>query len=192
MISEKKSKLQSVLKSLDFLDLILSKFEEFMLGIGVLSMSIVSITAVIMRFIFNDALTIADELNMILIVVVTFAGLSYAARHGRHIRMTAIYDVMPIDVRKTMMIIISFTTAIFMFILSYYSFEYIHSVYESKRFLAALDVPAFLIYIWVPIGFCVTGLQYAFTVIKNLKEKDIYLSTKVRDGYSNSNSEIEI
>jgi len=188
--NEEKSELNPLFKALDFIDLALSKFEVFMLGMGVLSMALVSIAAVIMRFIFNDALTIADELNMILIVVVTFAGLSYAARNGRHIRMSAIYDAMPIRIRKVMMISMSLITAIFMFVLSYYSFQYIHSVFESGRLLPALNIPAFIIYLWVPIGFGVTGLQYAFTVVKNIMEEDIYLSTKVRDGYCDDNNEI--
>jgi len=188
--NEEKSELNPLFKALDFIDLALSKFEVFMLGMGVLSMALVSIAAVIMRFIFNDALTIADELNMILIVVVTFAGLSYAARNGRHIRMSAIYDAMPIRIRKVMMISMSLITAIFMFVLSYYSFQYIHSVFESGRVLPALNIPAFIIYLWVPIGFGVTGLQYAFTVVKNIMEEDIYLSTKVRDGYCDDNNEI--
>jgi len=190
--SEEKNELNPLMKALNLVDFALSKFEEFMLGIGVLAMAMVSITAVVMRFVFNDALTVADELNMILIVVVTFAGLSYAARNGRHIRMSAIYDAMPPKIRKIMMIGISLITAIFMFILSYYSFQYIHSVYESGRLLPALEIPAFIIYLWVPIGFFVTGLQYAFTVIKNIKEEDIFLSTKVRDGYSDTHNEIEV
>lgn len=173
-------------KSLDFIDLILSKFEGFMLAIGVISMAVVTILSVITRFVFNDALTITDELNMIFIVIVTFAGLSYAARNGRHIRMSAIYDAMPTNMRKTLMIIISTLTALFMFALAYYSYGYIVEVYESGRILPALGIPVFYIYLWVPIGFTVTGLQYTFTVIKNFREKDVYLSTNVRDGYGDT------
>ena len=191
MKNEEKNVLNPLFKAIEFIDHALSKFEVFMLGMGVLCMALVSIAAVIMRFVFNDALTIADELNMILIVVVTFAGLSYAARNGRHIRMSAIYDELPIKMRKVMMITMSLITAFFMFVLSYYSFQYIHSVFESGRLLPALNIPAFIIYLWVPIGFGVTGLQYAFTVVKNIIEEDIYLSTKVRDGYCNVNNEIE-
>jgi TRAP-type C4-dicarboxylate transport system permease small subunit len=177
---------------IDVLDNLLSKFEGFMLGASILIMSFVTIAAVIMRVLFNDALTIADELNMILIVMVTFAGLSYAARNGRHIRMSAIYDAMSTKMRKIMMISISTITAIFMFVLAYYSFIYIYGVYESGRVLPALGVPAFLIYLWVPIGFTVTGFQYAFTVIKNIKEDDIYLSTNIKDGYCDANNDTEI
>ncbi len=179
-----------VLKALDFIDLQISRFEGFMLAIGVIAMTINTIAAVISRFVFNDALIFTDELNMVFIVIVTYAGLSYAARNGRHIRMSAIYDAMPVKVRKILMIVMASVTSAFMFFLSFYSYYYIVEVYESGRILPALRVPAFYIYLWVPVGFCVTGLQYAFTVVKNLTERDVYLSTHVKDGYSDTDIEI--
>lgn len=180
-----------ILKAIDYLDWLLSKFEEVMLAIGVIAMATITIVAVITRFVFNDALTITDELNMIFIVIVTFAGLSYAARNARHIRMSAIYDALPSKARKVLIIIISLITGLFMFVLSYYSYIYIVEVYQSGRILPALGIPVFYIYLWVPIGFAITGLQYIFTVVKNLREKDVFLSTKVRDGYSNTD-DIEV
>jgi len=129
---------------------------------------------------------------MIFIVVVTFAGLSYAARNGRHIRMSAIYDVMPVKIRKALMIGMTAVTSAFMFFLSFYSYSYIVEVYQSGRILPALGLPVFYIYLWVPIGFVVTGLQYAFTVVKNLTQSDIYLSTSVKDGYADTDNDVEV
>lgn len=178
------------LRGIDFLDLMLSRFEEIMLAIGVIAMAIVTIASVVTRFVFNDALTVTDELNMIFIIIVTFAGLSYAARNGRHIRMSAIYDALPPKTRKILMIFISSVTAFFMYLLAYYSYYYIVEVYESGRVLPALGIPVFYIYLWVPMGFIVTALQYSFTVIKNIREKDVFLSTKIRDGYSDTDIEV--
>jgi TRAP-type C4-dicarboxylate transport system permease small subunit len=47
--------------------------------------------------------------------------------------------------------------------------------------MPALGVPVYLIYLWVPVGFFVTGVQYALTMIKNLREKEIYLSTNLHE-----------
>lgn len=178
------------LKAVDFLDMALSRVEEFMLIVGVIGMAVVTIAAVVTRFIFNDALTITDELNMIFIIIVTFGGLSYAARQGRHIRMSAIYDALPVSSRRVLMIVISAITGFFMFALAYYSYSYIIEVYESGRIMPALGIPLFYIYLWVPVGFIVTGLQFFFTVIQNLRQKDVYISTKVRDGYAQSEIEV--
>lgn len=177
-------------RGVDLADEIISRFEGVMLALGVIAMALNTIAAVISRFVFNDAITFTDELNMIFIVVVTFAGLSYAARNGRHIRMSAIYDTLPAVFRKRMMIFISGVTSVFMFFLSFHAYTYILDVYESGRILPALGLPVFYIYLWVPVGFGVTGLQYLFTVIKNLREPDVYLSTNVLDGYCDIENEI--
>jgi len=185
-------RINHIVKALDFIDAQISRLEGFMLAVGVIAMTINTIAAVISRFVFNNAITYTDELNVIFIVVVTYAGLSYAARNGRHIRMSAIYDAMPAKTRKVMMIVMASVTSAFMFFLSFYSYYYIFEVYESGRILPALGLPVFYIYLWVPVGFIVTGLQYAFTAVKNLRESDVYLSTNIKDGYSDTANDIEI
>ena len=192
MYEVEETRINPILKTLDFIDTLISRFEGVMLAVGVIAMTVNTIAAVISRFVFNSAITFTDELNMIFIVVVTYAGLSYAARNGRHIRMSAIYDAMPAKTRKVLMIVMVSVTSAFMFFLSFYSYYYIFEVYQSGRILPALGLPVFYIYLWVPIGFVVTGLQYAFTVVKNLTESDIYLSTNVKDGYSDTDNDIEI
>ena len=185
-------RINPIVKALDFIDAQISRLEGSMLAVGVIAMTINTIAAVISRFVFNNAITYTDELNVIFIVVVTYAGLSYAARKGRHIRMSAIYDAMPAKTRKVMMIVMASVTSAFMFFLSFYSYYYIFEVYESGRILPALGLPVFYIYLWVPVGLIMTGLQYAFTVVKNLAESDVYLSTYVKDGYSDTDNDVEI
>ncbi len=189
-VSEKK--INPLFKGLDFIDKLIGKFEKLMLGLGIIAMAINTIAAVVSRFIFNDAIIFTDELNMIFIVIVTFAGLSYAARQGRHIRMSAIYDLLNSNLRKIFMIIISAVTGIFMFLLSYYSILYIISVYNSGRILPALGIDVYIIYLWVPIGFIITGLQYFSTILKNIRYEDVYLSTNIKDGYTDAANQIEV
>lgn len=177
---------------LDYIDVQINRFEGFILAIGVVLMAVNTIAAVISRFVFNDAMIVTDELNQIFIVLVTFAGISYAARHGRHIRMSAIYDAMPTKMRKVLMIIISLVTAVIMFALCYFSLTYMIGIYEKGRVLTTLSIPAYFMYIWVPVGFFITGIQYSLTVLKNLREKDVYLSTNVLDGYCDVNTDIEV
>ena len=42
----------------------------------------------------------------------------------------------------------------------------------------------------MPVGFFVTGTQYFLTAIKNVIEKDVYLSTNVLEGYEETEAEI--
>lgn len=168
----------------------ISRVESFMLAVGVLLMAINTGANVVGRFVFKSSIFFSEELNSILIILITFAGISYAARHGRHIRMSAIFDTLPHAPRKLLMIIISLVTAVFMLGLAWYSFNYILTQAGRGRVLPALGMPVWIPLIWVPVGFFMTGLQYLLTAIKNIIEKDIYLSTNVLEGYDDNEMEV--
>lgn len=175
---------------LGVIDALISRIESFLLAAGVLLMAANTVSNVVGRFVFQHSIFFTEELNRILIVLITFAGVGYAARHGRHIRMSAIYDTLPATSRKVLMIIISIVTSVAMFALCYFSVSYIGKVATSGRVLPALQIPVWWIYVWVPVGFFVTGSQYLLTAIKNVIEKDVYLSTVVLEGYEETEKEV--
>jgi C4-dicarboxylate transporter DctQ subunit len=175
---------------LGVIDSTISRVESVLLAAGVLLMAFNTIANVVGRFVFQYSLFFSEELNRILIILITFAGISYAARQGRHIRMSAIYDALPPPARKGFMVLIATVTAITMFALCYFSIGYITKVAVSGRVLPSLQLPVYWIFLWVPIGFFMTGLQYALTAVKNLTGKDIYLSTRVLEGYDEDELEI--
>lgn len=175
---------------LGVIDVAISKFEAVILALGVILMAVNTCTNVIFRFVLGEGLFFSGEINRILIIMITFAGIGYAARHGRHIRMSAIYDVLPTTPRRILMIVIALFTSAIMFFLCYYSVEYIASLYDRGRILPALGFPIWIIYVWVPIGFAVTGTQYLLTAIKNVTSVDVYLSTGVVDGYADTEKEV--
>ncbi|KKD00959.1 MULTISPECIES: TRAP transporter small permease [Photobacterium] len=173
------------------IDTLISKIESFMLATGVLLMALNTCVNVVARFGFGQGLFFSGEINRILIILITFAGIGYAARHGRHIRMSALYDMLPFTGRKIVMILIAVITAAIMFLLAYFSFQYVVSVFERGRILPALGFEIWWIYIWVPLGFAVTGVQYLLTAYKNATSPDIYLSTGVLDQYTKTESDIQ-
>lgn len=168
----------------------ISYIEAFLLAAGVLLMAVNTVANVIGRFVFQYSFFFTEELNRIIIILVTFAGVGYAARHGRHIRMSAIFDALPFGLRKALMIIIAVITAIAMLALCYFSIVYIVGLQSKGRVLPALQIPVWWIYVWAPVGFLVTGTQYALTAVKNFLEKDIYLSTTVLEGYEETEVEV--
>ncbi len=169
--------------ALGLLDTAISRVESFLLASGVLLMALNTVANVIGRFVLGNSLFFSEELNRILIILITFAGISYAARHARHIRMSAIFDVLPPRPRKILMIVIAIVTAFFMFLLCYYALKYIGSQAARGRILPALQIPVWIILVWVPAGFFMTGVQYLLTAIQNMTSPDIYLSTHVLEGY---------
>lgn len=176
---------------LGHIDVFLSKVEAVILAAGVILMATNTCVNVIARFIFQEGLFVSGEINRILIIMITFAGIGYAARHGRHIRMSAFYDTLPPKSRKVLMIFIAGFTSAIMFFLCYFSIEYIYTVYQRGRILPATGFPVWVIYVWVPLGFAITGIQYALTVVKNITSEDVYLSTGVIDSYTKTEQEVQ-
>lgn len=160
--------------------------ERTALGIGVLGMTITSVTNVIMRNVFERSLAFAGEINMAFIVMVTFIGVGYAAREGRHIRMTAIYDQFGNRVRKALMVIMAFTTAVLLFVLAWYAAQYAMSTWRVGSVTPSLRIPLGLIYAVAPLGLALGGIQYVLTLLRNLVEKDVYISFTHVDEYHES------
>ncbi|MGO1233037.1 MAG: TRAP transporter small permease [Marinobacter sp.] len=172
------------------LDEWIAKTEAVILAAGVILMALNTCINVIGRYVFGEGLFFSGEINRILIILITFAGIGYAARHGRHIRMSALYDALPAKGRRVLMIFIALLTSVVMFFLCYHAYEYIQTLYSRGRVLPALGIEIWWIYIWAPLGFAITGIQYFLTAIKNLTSKDVYLSTGVVDGYADTESEV--
>lgn len=176
--TQKRSGLTGII---DGIDRGIAALERMIMATGVILMAVNTIANVISRFVFNHSIIFAEELNSIFILLVTFAGIGYAARHGRHIRMSAISDALPERARKILMVVVTAVTAVMLLILAWYAVQYIVNMYAKGRVYPALGFPVYLSYLWVPIGLFVAGVQYALTFIKNLQEREIYLSTDLRE-----------
>jgi TRAP-type C4-dicarboxylate transport system permease small subunit len=166
---------------IDGIDQVIAQLERFIMALGVILMAVNTIANVVSRFVFNHSIVFAEELNSIFILLVTFAGIGYAARHGRHIRMSAISDALPKPARKILMIAVTAITGAMLLVLAWYAVQYIVNMQAKGRVYPALGIPVYVSYLWVPVGLAVTGVQYVLTFIKNLQEKEIYLSTDLRE-----------
>jgi TRAP-type C4-dicarboxylate transport system permease small subunit len=173
-----------LLKGLNIIDSGLAKFEVIVMAAGVILMAVNTIANVISRFVFNHSIIFSEELNSIFILLVTFAGIGYAARQGRHIRMSAFYDALSFKNRKRLMTIICGLTGVFILALAWFSVEYIINLAGKGRVMPALGIKVYITYLWVPVGFFITGIQYLLACYKNLIEDDIYLSTSLTEAES--------
>ncbi|QDT29205.1 2,3-diketo-L-gulonate TRAP transporter small permease protein YiaM [Gimesia panareensis] len=162
---------------------IIQRIEAFLLAWSIITIAALSIGNVLCRALFGFSVALTGEVSQFLIIIVTFVGLSYAASRGRHIRMTAFYDQLNQRWRKIMMIIINSLTAMLMLLLAWYAFEYIGTVRFLETVSPVLQVPLYLVYLFVPLGFILSAIQYGLTVFRNLTAPDVYISYSEKDEY---------
>ncbi len=169
------SLLKIVGKAVDF-------FEVTVLSLGVFALAALLIANVVARNFFRS-IHYAEEVSMILVIFITFVGVSYAVRKARHIRMGAIFDAMPPKVQKVLLLIIASYSAVVMFLMAYYAYEYVVTARLTMQVTPSLRIPYWMTVVIVVIGFASAGIQYIRTIIKNIVEKDVWLSPEQQSEY---------
>ncbi len=151
---------------------VIGKVENAILEISIALITILMVSNTIGRVFFHRSIHSSEELNMILILVVTFVGLSNAARNGRHIIMTAIYDKMPVSAKRVSNIITSAVIFVLLGWIVYLSIHYTGNVYKYGRVTTVLGIPVWISMAIMPIG-CILGMiQYLMTFLLNLTDKE--------------------
>lgn len=148
----------------------------------VAALGILLITNVVARTFFQS-IYFAEEVSTFLVLLTTFAGVSYGVRKARHIRMGAFLDAMPPKMEKTFIIIISLISAVVMGIMTWFSFEYLMNAMSRSHMTPALRVPKWTFYVIIPVGFGLACIQYIRTIIKNLIEKEPWQSPDQQSEY---------
>ncbi|QLC73217.1 TRAP transporter small permease [Pseudomonas sp. LPB0260] len=148
------------------LDWLLEKLEAFILASAILLMALNSVGNVFGRYLFNQSIYFSEELNQFLIIFVTFVGCSYAARHSRHISMSAFVEQLTGKPAAASLLLINLLTAALMLWLTWAAVGYVESAARVGRASSALQMPLHYIYLVIPLGLGMTGLQFlrhAFT-----------------------------
>lgn len=170
-------------KGVRFLDGLVERLEQFILAVGIIAMAAINIANAIGRTMLAHSLTFTEEVNQILLIVITFMGIGYAARIGRHIRMTAIYDQLRGKPRKALQILCTAGTAVLLFLLAYYATVFVANQMDFGGSTPALGIPWYAVNLVVPVGFFLGGLQFALAALRNLITPGVHTSFTHEESY---------
>lgn len=165
----------------NFFNKTLSKFEEIVLSASVIGMAVLLIVGVFMRTVMNSSLTFSEEIATALLVLVSFFGLGYCARKGRHITMSIVFDMVSNKYKKVFMVVISLISALAMGYIALLATQYVASTMKLGRVTPALQIPIYLVYSVVPIGFGLACIEYIRTFIFNITDKaNFYITSEIK------------
>ncbi len=180
--NEKKSPKELLRKIFHFIGVGIDAFEVGSLIFCMGALAALLIVNFIAREFFKS-LYFAEEISEFLVIFTTFVGVSYGVRKARHIRMGAFLDMMPPFLEKIFIIVISAINAAVMFFMAHASYGYLMHSKLLGHETPALRLPYWIFYIIVPIGFGMAGIQYIRTIIKNVVEKEPWLSPEQQSEY---------
>lgn len=142
------------------IDRYLAAVERVILSIAMLGMVAIIVANVVSRVFFSYSWAATEEFGTLLLLVITFIGISYATRYGRHITMSALQEFLPDSMAVKLQRFVSFVTAAVMLGLGVVATEYIIQIGHSGDTTNVLRIPLYMPYVIVPIGFFLAGLRY--------------------------------
>lgn len=136
-------------------------------------MAVLTFLNVLNRYIFKSSFAFTEEITVSLFVWITLLGIAIAFRRGSNLRMTNLYDMFPVSIKKASNVISALIGIIIFVFLVYNSGR---EIYKNMTFYhttsEALGIPTWIYSIGTPV-FSVFVLREIITsTIKNLKELD--------------------
>lgn len=138
-----------------------SRAEQYMLGACMIVMSLLVMGNVVSRNVFNSSWAFTEELGSLLVLVLTFGGLSYASRHRRHISMSVLPDLLPPRQQAVMQALIALVSAAVLSLMAYIGLRYVMQIAASGDTSNVLGIPLYIPLSIIPIGFLAAALQFA-------------------------------
>jgi C4-dicarboxylate transporter DctQ subunit len=143
------------------LEAMLSRTEEFLLGVLLTTASIVLFANVVARYVFNWGFPWAEELVRYEIIWMVFLGGSIAARQGLHIGVDLLVRFAPLPLRKPINILINLISLTFCSLILYYGASLISQTRMFGQVSPALQVPMWMVQLAIPLGAGLMALRFA-------------------------------
>ena len=145
--------------------------EETLCVIALVAMSLAVGLQVVMRYIFEAALSWSEELARYLCIWLVFVGSSFAVRKGRHICVDALYGALPPKAARCVAITADVIFLIFAVLVLVLGLDVLQQVAESGQDSPAMGVRLSAIYSALPVGF----VLICFRLLQNicLKLRDV-------------------
>lgn len=144
-----------------------NRTEEHILVIIFVIMLTVTFIQVIMRFVFNNSLSWADEFARFLFVWLSWLGISIGARKGEHIKITMLVDKMPFYVAHLINILSDIIVIIICFVTIYYSVFLTHAMVGTRYI--SLHISYAWGYAAIPISCALMILRLLLSITASVK-----------------------
>lgn len=140
-------------------------FEDLVTGTCLVLGLTLILYGVIMRYLLSTPVYWVDEISTYLVVWSAILGWAVAARDGRHIRVTLLFDRLSPPARRIANIAASVISAGFCLILAYMAVVLEFRYFESGQLTLNTQTPLWLVYASVPVAALMLGGRYVVSCV---------------------------
>ncbi|UGA56802.1 TRAP transporter small permease [Vibrio sp. VB16] len=149
---------------------------EAALGGTLLASIVLLITMqVVMRYVFQNALSWSEELTLWTFIWFIWIGISYAFKERKHVKVTFFQDMLPSKVKRYLEVVIDIVIVCFLLVMVYQSYKLITLPYVLSQKSVVLNIPIAFMYASAPVG----SLLSVFRIIQHYTVKKAHDSCAV-------------
>jgi len=157
-------------KILDFLDKILTFFEEWTLFISVIIALVALFFNVVLRYGFNYSLAWSDELVREVIIYTTFIGCSAAVKNRSMIRIDASVQLLP-KLKMPLTYFSNFIVMIFAGMMIYYGWLMVAMQHRTDQKTIIMEIPLVFLYAILPLMGVMMLIRAIQVVFQDIQEQ---------------------
>lgn len=133
--------------------------EEWILGALLIGMAVILLIQILMRAVVGSSLTWAEEVARYFYVWSVFLSLGCTIRSGNILKVDLLLGHLPGLLRRSLQIFLDLIETVFYAYLAYISVSVVGSVRISGQTSPALEIPMYLVYLIIPVGFVLASLR---------------------------------
>ncbi|NOI26440.1 TRAP transporter small permease [Vibrio mediterranei] len=130
---------------------------------------------VVMRYVFQNALSWSEELTLWTFIWFIWIGIAYAFKERKHVKVTFFQDLLPAKAKRVLEILIDVAIVAFLLTMAYQSYKLITLPYVLSQKSVVLNLPIAIMYASAPIG----SLLSVFRIIQFYVVKPTQTSSPV-------------
>jgi C4-dicarboxylate transporter DctQ subunit len=138
----------------------LERLEEWLIALLLATMTCITFTQVVARYVFNYSFVWALELNTYLFAWLIFLGMSYGVRVGAHIGVDALVKALGPRAARVTAMAATALCMVYAAIVFYGAWQYVGKMYDIGIEAQDLPIPQWVPRLVLPFGFALLFLRF--------------------------------
>lgn len=155
---------------------VITKIEEFLMAVLMALLTILMVAAVIFRYFIRDPITWAGEVSIFLLIWTSFIGGSWGLKYGTQASVTFLMDALTSKNKRRLIIIQYIIMILFLFILLYYSYQWMALPSTMLQKSSSLQLPMWIPYSAVPVGLTFATIHLISRLIESIRKKGDHIT----------------